>query len=153
MNTKRFDHSKFKNPVKQALKEGISKISLLWVRNREIFTPNSPFAAQNFIDLFDAMIEDATLTAKKAQKDINKALGNCIYKYQRKIRFFKGLRRSLKTVKKLRTVKARLRAMELKDKNDWEILIKASPIDIDSEKTKFWTNRDTIISNRTIYGL
>lgn len=148
MNVKRFDHPKFRGPVKQALKEGI--ISLLWAREGGVFTPNSPSAAQ---DLFDSMMNDVTLAAKKAQKAIARALGNCIHKYQRKVRFFEGLRRSPKTVKKLRTAKARLRAMELKDKEDREILIKARPIDIGPENAEFWTDRDAITSNRTIHGL
>lgn len=112
MNVKRFDHPKFRDPVKRALKEGISKISLLWAREGGKFTPNSPSAAQESLDLFDSMMNDVTLAAKKAQKAIARALGNCIHKYQRKVRFFEGLRRSPKTVKKLRTAKARLRAME-----------------------------------------
>lgn len=106
MNVKRFDHPKFRDLIKQALKEGINKISLLWAREWEMFTPNLPSAAQDSLDLFDSMMNNVILAAKKAQKAIARALGNCIHKYQRKVRFFEGLRRSQKIVKKLQTAKS-----------------------------------------------
>lgn len=44
--------------------------------------------------------------------------------------------------------------MELKDKNDQEVLIKAKPIDIGLENAKFWTDRDAInVDHYMMHGL
>lgn len=42
--------------------------------------------------------------------------------------------------------------MELKDREDREILIKARPIDIGPEKAEFWTDKDAIMSNPIVHG-
>lgn len=79
MNVKRFDHPEFRDPIKKILKKGIQEISSLWVKDKGVFTPESPSAAQISLNLFDSMMGKVTTTAKKPQETIARAIGKIPY--------------------------------------------------------------------------
>lgn len=116
MNTKRFDHSMFRKPVVRALKNGLAAISTMWKKDNSSFSPVPPAAGPRTLALFSEMMDEIVAVAAKAQRDIAKAMGRCVRKYQRKVRILESQRRSRGTVNKLRAAKAKLRAFELKDK-------------------------------------
>lgn len=153
MNVKRFDHPRFREPVVAALKSGISKISALWVKSGETFDPVLATSPQETIALFDSMMVEVAAVAKKAQQGIAKAVGSCIRKCQRKVRFLEGQRRSKKTLHKLRSTKAKLRAFEVKDKEDREVLLKAKSISVGPEDAEFWIEKGAVMEDRAVRGL
>ena len=153
MNTKRFDHSMFRKPVIRALKNGLAAISTMWKKDNSSFAPVLPVAGPRTLALFSEMMDEIVAVATRAQRNIAKAMGRCVRKYQRKVRVLEGQRRSRRTVNKLRATKAKLRAFELKDKEDREMLVKAKSIEIGPENAEFWIEKDTVIGDRVIHGL
>lgn len=153
MNVRRFDNPKFREPVKVALKQGLKSISRLWEKNGETFSPTSADVAPATLTLFTNMIDQIGIGAKKAQRDLARANGRCILKYQRKVRWLQGQRRTRKTIGKLRMASSRLRSMEIKDKEDREILVKAKAIEVGPGDPEFWAERDVVMSDRAIRGL
>lgn len=141
MNIKRFDHPEFRTPVVKALKKGISEISPLWMRRDEEFVSVSVNAPKETLVLFERMMDKVSIAAKQAQVAIAKGIKNCIRKYQKRVRFLEGRSRSRRVVARLRVAKARLRAIELKDKEDREILIKSRSVDIDTDMAEFWAEK------------
>ncbi len=153
MNVKRFGHRVFRRPVLKVLKEGLLGISLLWEKNDGSFSPTSPNAGPTTLALFGDMMDKIAASARTAQNAISRDLARCTRKYQRRVRLLEGRPRTWRIAQKLRKNKDKLRTLELKDKEDREMLIKARPIEIGPESAEFWVERDVVIPDRTIRGL
>ena len=125
----------------------------MWKKDNSSFSPVPPAAGPRTLALFSEMMDEIVAVAAKAQRDIAKAMGRCVRKYQQKVRVLESQRRSRGTVNKLRAAKAKLRAFELKDKEDREMLVKAKSIEIGPENAEFWIEKDTVIGDRVIHGL